>query len=409
MVPPWLVFRVQISVDLTLVSNLGQNDGQACRKEKDKVRLDLSDDQQFFQETVRRFVETETPIVVVRELYEHADGFDASWWRSAAELGWTSFLIPEANGGGSVSGETVVDLAIVAEEMGRVLAPGPLLSTNVVAVTIGRCGTDAQQELLAGVLAGETVLAWAFCEVGGDWTGTTVGLEAVASDDGFVLNGAKVAVEAAGVAHHILVTARVNGQLTQFLVDADTPGVDIVAVDSLDLGKRFAMVEFADVAVGSDAVIGEVGGAAGDVERQRLVAIALQTAETCGAMARVFEFTVEYAFDRHSFGRPLASYQELKHRFADMKMWLEASHAICDAAADSLSGDEDATGIVEAAAAYVGEHSVELMQDCVQIHGGIGVTWEHDIHLYLRRATANRALYGTPYGSRQRLAAAAGL
>jgi alkylation response protein AidB-like acyl-CoA dehydrogenase len=122
-------------------------------------------------------------------------------------------------------------------------------------------------------------------------------------------------------------------------------------------------------------------------------------------MQAAFDMTVEWAFDRYSFGRPLASYQEIKHRFADMKTWLEASHAISDAATIAVAtGSPDAEELVSAAKAFIGDYGAELMQDCVQIHGGIGLTFEHDLHLYLRRQTVNRALYGTPAEHRQRLA-----
>lgn len=374
------------------------------------MRLDLNDDQQFFQETVRRFVETETPIATVRELLEEPDGFDSAWWRRGAELGWTSFLVPEELGGGSISGHGPVDLSIVAEEMGRGLAPGPLLPVNVVAETISRSGNAQHKELLSTVLSGETILAWAFCEPGGGWTTETIAAGASPDGDGYVLNGTKVAVEAGAQAHHLLVTARTPEGLTQFLIPSNADGLTVTPQESLDLGRRFARVDMADLRVSADAVVGVAGDADDDIERQRMMALLLQAAETCGAVAKVFEFTVEYAFDRYSFGRPLASYQALKHRFADMKLWLESSHATTDGAADALAqGDPDVARLVGVAASYVGDHSVEIIQDCVQLHGGIGVTWEHDIHLYLRRCTVNRGLYGTPADHRDRLAVAAGL
>ena len=129
-------------------------------------------------------------------------------------------------------------------------------------------------------------------------------------------------------------------------------------------------------------------------------------AESVGTMHTGFDMTVEWAFDRYSFGRPLASYQALKHRFADMLMWLEASHAISDAACVATeAGAENAAELMSAAKAYIGQYGTELLQDCVQMHGGIGVTFEHDLHLYLRRFTVDRALAGTPADHRQRIAA----
>ena len=165
-------------------------------------------------------------------------------------------------------------------------------------------------------------------------------------------------------------------------------------------------MRFDGVRVPPRRVVGDVGGAAAAVERQLQLAIVLQCAETVGALDRVLEFTLEYLADRSSFGRPLASYQAIKHRFADMKMWLEASHGVTELAARAVQDDDpEAAEIVSAAAAYLGDHATEIVQECVQLHGGIGVTWEHDLHLYLRRVTLDRNLFGTPAQHRERIAA----
>jgi alkylation response protein AidB-like acyl-CoA dehydrogenase len=361
------------------------------------MRLGLSDDQEFFRETARRFIEAEVPISVVREWHDLPDGCPQSWWQAAAELGWTSLMVPESMGGGSISGLPIVDLTIVANEMGRGVTPGPFMPTNVVADTLGRSGSPEQQSLLEGVVAGEVVLAWAFCEPGGDWSAAHVAAEAAPSDGGYVLTGTKIAVEAGAQANHLLVTARTPDGLAQFLLPSDSAGLTITPQESLDLGRRFAEVRFDGVAVGAEALVGQQGAAAeADIERQRQVMLVLQCADNAGSATKVLEFTVEYAFDRYSFGRPLASYQALKHRFADMKLWVEASQAAADGAADALVADQEAARMASVAKSYVGDHSADLMQDCVQIHGGIGVTYEHDLHLYIRRATVNRGLFGTP-------------
>ncbi len=371
--------------------------GWRCRGGIATVRFDLSDDQEFFRETARRFIESEVPVSVVREWHDLPDGCPPSWWQAAAELGWTSLMVPESLGGGSISGRPVVDLTIVADEMGRGVTPGPFMPTNVVADTLGRSGSSDQQALLEGVLAGEVVLGWAFCEPGGDWTASQVAAEAAPANGAYVLTGTKTAVEAGAQAHHLLVTAQSPEGLAQFLLPSDTPGLTVTPQESLDLGRRFAEVRLDGVAVGPDALVGQPGAATeADVERQRQVMTVLQCADNAGSAARVLEFTVQYAFDRYSFGRPLASYQALKHRFADMKLWSEASQAAVDGAADALADGADEARMVSVAKAYVGDHSVELMHDCVQMHGGIGVTYEHDLHLYLRRATVNRGLFGTP-------------
>jgi len=164
-------------------------------------------------------------------------------------------------------------------------------------------------------------------------------------------------------------------------------------------------VTFDDVRVPADAVVGELGGADAAIERQLRHALVIANAESVGALQAGFDMTVEWSFDRYSFGRPLASYQALKHRFADMKAWLEASHAISDAGAAAVAtGSDEAGELVSAGKAFIGERGIELLQDCVQIHGGIGVTFEHDLHLFLRRVMVNSAVHGTPREHLRRVA-----
>jgi alkylation response protein AidB-like acyl-CoA dehydrogenase len=374
------------------------------------MNLGLTDDQQFFQETTRKFLEQEAPLTAVRALADDADGFDRAWWARGAELGWASFLVPEDDGGGSLSGEGVVDLAIVAEEMGRLVSPGPLVPTNVVADAVARGGAAAlRAEVLPGIVAGEIVAAWCIAGSGGGWDehGVAVGAvrDGAAADGGLVLDGVSSPVEYAAQADELLVTARTDGGLTQCLVPASATGLHIEAIESVDLVRRFATVHLEGVQVSPDRIVGEIGGAADAVERQLHLTIALQCAETVGALDRVLDFTLEYLADRSSFGRPLASYQAIKHRIADMKMWIEGSHGVTELAVQAVQDDDpDAAEIVSAAASYLGDHAGEILQECTQLHGGIGVTWEHDLHLYLRRVTLDRNLFGTPAQHRERIA-----
>lgn len=360
------------------------------------MELELSEDQEFFRETTAKFLAAESPLPVVRTLEHDAAGFDAGWWRQGAELGWTSMLVPEADGGGSLSEHGLLDLVLVAEEMGRLVAPGPLGPVNVVAAALGAEGTAEQRAaVLPGLLSGEAVAAWC---------GTTP-VEAVADGEGWVLTGTVAPVEAGAQAQHLLVAARTPAGLTQLLVPTDVAGLTVTPLGGLDLVRRFATVRFESVALPASAVVGAVGAAEPALERQLQIACVLQCAETCGAIDRVFEMTLEYLGDRYSFGRPLSSYQALKHRVADDKMWLEACHATATAAAEAVAtGADDAAELVSVAKQWIGPHATELIQDCVQLHGGIGVTWEHDLHLYLRRATVNRATHGTPDWHAERLA-----
>jgi alkylation response protein AidB-like acyl-CoA dehydrogenase len=369
------------------------------------MRLELSEDQEFFRETTRRFLESEAPLTRVRELADTAAGFDRGWWLKAGELGWTGLFVPEAHGGGSLSGSPLVDAVIVAEELGRLVAPGPFLPVNVVAAALAASGSDEQQaEVLPRLGTGEVIATWAFAETGSPWDSAGVGLVAEPAGDGFILTGTKVWVEAAAEADQFLVTARTGDGITQLLVPAGTDGVVVTPGRSMDLVRRYGSVRFDGAQLPASAVVGNVGGAAADAERQLQIALSLQCAETVGAIDRVFEFTVEYMQERFAFGRPIASFQALKHRVADMLLWVESAKATSDGAAEAIdAGAADAPLLVRAAKAYVGVKSLEILQDCVQLHGGIGVTWEHDLHLYLRRVTVNRAVYGTPEHHQERI------
>jgi alkylation response protein AidB-like acyl-CoA dehydrogenase len=367
--------------------------------------LELDADQQFFRDTTARFLGELVPVTEVRRLRDDPDGFDRDYWRRGAELGWTSLLVSEAHGGGSISGSGLADLALVADEFGRRAAPGPLLPTNVVAAALSQQGAAAHAEVLAGLLAGTDIASWAFGEPAPNDGLGRIELEVATDGDEVVLHGCKRPVESAAAAGHLLVTGRTGEGLTQVLVPTGAAGVSIEPMRSVDLTRRFSTVRFEGVRVPADLVVGELGGATGAVKRQLLLATAISCAESVGAMQAAFDMTVEWAMDRYSFGRPLASYQAIKHRFADMKSWLEGSHAISDAATAAVAaGDPGADELASAAKAFIGDYGTELLQECVQLHGGIGVTFEHDLHLHLRRVTLNRALLGTPSEHRRRIA-----
>ncbi|MCX4095477.1 acyl-CoA dehydrogenase family protein [Nocardia sp. alder85J] len=362
---------------------------------------ELSADQEFFRDTTAKFLDEQVPVETIRRRRHEPNGFDAEYWRRGADLGWTSLLVGEEAGGGSISGDPVVDLTLIAYEFGRHAAPGPLLSSNVVAAALAEAGT--RPEVVAELLAGTAVAGWAHTEPRRGLG--EIGLQIRVDGSELVLDGVKRPVEAAGQAKYLLVSGRTGDGFTQVLVPADTAGVAITGLQTVDLSARFGTVTFTGARLPIEAAVGEIGGAAAQLERQLQLALVVQTAETVGAMQRGFDMTVDWAADRYSFGRPLASYQAIKHRFADLKSWLEASHAIADAAAAAVSArTADAGELVSVATAYIGEYGAELMQDCVQLHGGIGLTFEHDLHLFLRRVTVNRALYGTPAQHRARVA-----
>jgi alkylation response protein AidB-like acyl-CoA dehydrogenase len=371
------------------------------------VQLDLTEDQALFHETTVRFIEAELPVAKTRAWHDDSVGYDPKWLQKAAELGWFSMLVPEADGGGSVSGAGFLDAAILAEEMGRNVQPGPFVPMNVVAATIARCGTAVQRaEVLPGVVAGTTVATWAWASPDGGWD-DGAGVTATGDGDRLRLDGARGAVQDAASADLLLVAASRDGEPVHVLVPTAAGGVTITPLASLDLSRRFADVSFDGVTVGDGAVVGS-GAEVFDVAHQ--TATALTAAETVGAADALFTLTLDYARDRIAFGRPIGSFQAIKHILADQVLSLEICKAAAVAAAAAVQeADPAATEVVAMAAASVGERANALAQQCLQVHGGIGYTWEHDLHLYLRRIQSNSVLYGEPALQRERVCAFHGL
>jgi alkylation response protein AidB-like acyl-CoA dehydrogenase len=371
------------------------------------MNLALTEDQELFREMARKFLDSESPLAAVRELWEKADGFERDYWRKAANLGWTAAFVPESQGGGSVSGQPVQDLAIVAEEMGRSVAPGPFLPVNVVTAAISQRGSPEQQSrLLTGLRSGDLVATWALAENGAVWSQLAPVIDVSVEHRGadLVVSGTKAYVEAAAQADYFLLTARSDDGLTQLLVPGDAPGLTVIPGRSIDLCRRFGRVHLDGVRLPASAALDDSGTGEDSLERQLQIAIALQCAETVGATQRAFETTIQYASERIAFGRPIISFQALKHRVADMFQGLEFSKAISDALAREIdTGGEGAVRLASVAKAYVADHCLNVVDECVQISGGIGVTWEHHVHTYSRRVAVNRALFGTPEQHRERL------
>lgn len=359
--------------------------------------LELSEDQDFFRQNTAKFLADQMPISEVRRLRHDPSGFERQYWQRGAQLGWTSLLVDDDLGGGSISGHGLVDLTLVAFEFGAHAAPGPLLDTNVVAATLNE--TRSHTDVLSRIVSGDSIASWCFH----GFATPNVDVRLEGSD--LVIDGVARPVEAADLSSHLLVTGRGDGGLSQVLVPTHAAGISTKALHSVDQTRRFWEVAFDNVRVPGSALVGKPGGAAGTVERQVQIAAVILCAEALGTMQKAFDMTVEWAFDRYTFGRPLASYQALKHRFANMKSWLEAAHALSDAAAAAVgSASADAGERASAAKAFVAHYGPELIQDCVQLHGGIGVTYEHDLHLYLRRVTLDATLVGTSADHRRRLA-----
>jgi alkylation response protein AidB-like acyl-CoA dehydrogenase len=361
-------------------------------------------DQQLFAETTSRFLEASLPPSRIRQLARQADGVDPDLWRKGAELGWMSLLVPDHAGGGSLSENGLLDMIIVAAAFGRHAAPGPVLSASLVAAALGRWGTQRQQhEVLAPLLEGDEVAAWGGPAAPGQTPAP--GVTARRKLSGWTLRGTVPFVESAEQARFLLVAADGSDGSAQFLIPMTAAGIKTEPLHGVDMTRRFARLRLQDVVVADDDRVGDVGsGMEHDAELLDTMAVLL-AAEITGAMARAVAMTLQWAIDRYSFGRPLASYQVIKHRMADMTMHLEASEAVTARAAAAVGTTApDARMWAWAAKAYAARYGPEVIQDCIQIHGGIGVTYEHDLHLFLRRATLDAQLYGTVRQSERRLA-----
>ena len=369
------------------------------------LRFALSDDQEFFRSTAAKFLAREFSRSTIREIVDGGSScLDKNVWMQCAELGWSSMFAPEALGGGSISGNALEDMAIVAEEAGRVLAPLPLLGVNLAVMALSEAGGDQLRATLESLTTGQAIAAWALEEPEGRWHPDDLATTAEVDRGHVIVTGRKSLVQYGAEADYLLLTCRTGARLTQLLIPSASPGVTVKPLRSLDLLHSYAEIDLNAAVVPLSSVVGEVGEAAREVARQLHYWTALQSAETIGAMQQAFDFTVEYTRNRYAFGRPIGSFQAVKHRIADMLTSLE----LCKGTAEALTEQNDERSIATAistAKAYIGDYGPCFLQECTQILGGIGLTWEHDAHRYLRRVTSNRAVGGTPEQHKERLCA----
>ena len=363
----------------------------------------FGEDQELLRSTTRRFLTEHQSLAHLRPSLEEPDLFDADIWRQGAELGWTAMLIPADHEGGSVTEQPLVDLIVLAEELGRELNPGPFVPSNVVADAIARHGTEVQaKEHLPRIARGQSTCAWC---LSGDGSPESSALEVRAArvGEGWHLDGVVRYVHAAGDASLLLVTAQTTegDGVVNVLVPRPTTGLSERVLSGLDLTRRFAEVRFDAVSVPGTA---ELAGGWAVVERALSVATVLQAAESVGAADLVFTSTVEYLKKHVQFGRTIGSFQAIKHRLADLLLELEGMRAAAHYAALAVAdGLPDAAEAVATAGAYVDDAFAHLCGEALQLHGGIGFTWEHDVHLFVRRAKVNQVLYGDGAWHRERL------
>ena len=361
------------------------------------MELELSDDQQALQESVRAVLERECPTSVVRSVVEEGKRADALWARMV-ELDWPALGIPEAYGG---LGLGFVELAVVAEQLGRVIAPAPFLATATQFVPAVRAAGTPEQcdRFLGAVSRGMLVGTLAVAEAAGSFEVDAVTTTARRHGEGFVLDGEKHFVFDADVADEIVVAARVPASggpegVGMFVVPAES--VDVEPMPGLDASRTYAVVRLRDVAVPAERLLGgsdASSAALGRVVQEATVALCAELVGTCET---IFDIVRAYVSEREQFGVKVGSFQAIKHKMANMYVALESARATAYFAAAAIAEEDERRDVAVAMAkSSVGDCQKLVAQEGIQCLGGIGYTWEHDMHLYVKRAKAGAALFGT--------------
>jgi alkylation response protein AidB-like acyl-CoA dehydrogenase len=359
--------------------------------------FDLTDEQQAIKATARDFLASRFKSARLREIAASDDGFDAAGWGEMAELGWAGLALPEEWGG---QGLGIVDLAVLFEEMGYALAPSPLFSNTIAGLALSFCGSDDQRDrYLRPLAAGERRGTPALWDAGSPATPGGFTMEARFDGDGVVLDGEKVLVPDAASADFFLV-ATSDGR--RHLVERDAAGVTVTAEPSIDPTRRFSSVRFASVKV---AVADTLPGEEADYHQVFFRLCVALAAESTGIAQRTMEMAVEYAKDRQQFGRPIGAYQAVSHRCAQMLLETENARSAVYGAAWAADAEPKSLPLAASMAkAYAADAGWRVPDASIQVHGGIGFTWEHDLHFFLKRGRSNAAIFGDSKWHRERVA-----
>jgi alkylation response protein AidB-like acyl-CoA dehydrogenase len=358
------------------------------------VDLVFNDEQDELRRVVRRFLEQRSSERDVRRLMESAEGYDASVWKQMADgLGLHGLAIPEEYGG---SGYSFVELIVVLEEMGRALLCAPFFSSVVLAASLLLAAGDerAKRDYLPGIAAGSTIATVALAEESGQWHEAGINATAARSGESWTLNGQKSYVMDGHVAGLLFVAARTGAGVGIFAVDSGAAGLTTTRLSTLDQTRKLARLDLADTPA---RLVGRDGQGWPAWARMLDTAAVALAAEQVGGAQRVLDMSVEYAKIRVQFGRPIGSFQAIKHKCADMLLDVESAKSAAYYAAWSVAADTDEVPVVASLAkSYCSEAYSRAVAENIQIHGGIGFTWEHPAHLYFRRARSSEAMFGTP-------------
>ena len=353
------------------------------------MQFGLSESQAFLKDSARKFFAGECPSAEMRRLMEIDTAYDASLWSKLTEQGYTGICFPEEYGG---VGLGKVELMLLMEEAGRALLPGPFFSTVVLAGSVleAVCTSEHKKKYLEPICKGEVRATVAILEASASWNPRDVQVSAASGK----LTGEKFFVSDAATADFIVVVAR-NGV---FVVDSKAHGVRIFAMSGMDLTRKLYVVEF------NNAPVEEIGATA-ELPRAFDITTAALAAELVGGMQRTLDITVEYAKTRKQFGKPIGMFQAVQHQCADMYLETESSRSAVYYAAWALEENSpDAARAVSIAKMYASDAGRTVGNRGIQIHGGMGFTWENDVHLYYRRAKASESAFGDAIFHRERIA-----
>jgi len=368
----------------------------------------LSETQEQLQQSARDFLSRACPPAFVREVMRDAEGFPRGFYGQLAELGWTGLIVPEAHGGSALG---MLDLAVLMEEIGRAVMPGPFLSSTLATLAIAQAGSAAQKKhWLPKLAGGDAVGALAFLEESDRLDADGITTRAKSARGAYRLNGTKLFVTDAHVADVIVAAFRTGGKgedgVTLFLVPRDAPGLSIAALPTIDQTRRVCAVAFDDVEVPAGAVLGKAGDGWKRMRRLLDAAAALLAADCLGGAEKAIEMAVEYSKVREQFGRPIGSFQAVKHMAAEMVSEIEPARGLVWYAAYAYDAlPRDASRAAAMAKAQLSDVYARVANRAVQIHGGIGFTWEHDMHLWFKRAKWNQLAFGDGIFQRDRVAA----
>ena len=367
----------------------------------------FSEEQEELRRTVRAFLDQKSPESEVRRLMDTEQGYDEAVWRQMGEqMGLQGLIVPEEFGG---SGYSYVELIVVLEEMGRSLLCAPYFATVALAANaLIHSGDDqAKKEFLPGIASGETIATVAFTEPSGKWDEAGITMAATKSGDDWKLSGTKMFVLDGHTANLIIVAARTSAGVSLFAVSGDAAGLTRTALSTMDQTRKQAKLEFSDTPgrlIGTDGAGWTVLSTVLD-----LAAVAL-AAEQVGGAQRCLDMAVEYAKVRVQFGRPIGSFQAIKHKCADMLLEVESGKSAAYYAGwCAAEMNEELPSVASLAKAYCSEAYFHAAAENIQIHGGIGFTWEHPAHLYFKRAKSSELLFGDPTYHRELLAQRIGI